>query len=103
MCETGAITGATLLPKELTSCFRLESVDDQLTLELLESLNVGKATGIDGISARVLKTTAPGIAKSLTQLFNYSLKTGGIPEEWKVANVTPVFKKGRKVYRSQQL
>ena len=97
MCENGAITGATLLPKELTSCFRLESVDDQLTLELLESLNVGKATGVDGISARVLKTTAPGIAKSLTQLFNYSLRTGEIPEEWKAANVTPVFKKGRKV------
>ena len=39
------------------------------------------------------------LAKSLTQLFNYSLRTGEIPEEWKAANVTPVFKKGR----SQQL
>ncbi len=40
---------------------------------------------------------AIGIAGSLTQLFNYSLRTGEIPSEWKMANVTPVLKKGSRV------
>ena len=39
---------------------------------------------------------APGIATSLTKLFNYSLKTGQIPRDWKAAHVTPVNKKGVK-------
>jgi len=36
------------------------------------------------------------IAKSLTKLFNYSLMTGQIPKDWKVAHVTPLPKKGDK-------
>ena len=51
---------------------------------------------MDGISSRLLKLTAPGIAGSLTHLFNCSLKIGEILSEWKSANITPVFKKGRK-------
>ena len=51
---------------------------------------------MDGISSRLLKLTAPSVARSLTQLFNYSLQTGEIPSEWKSANITPVLKKGRK-------
>ena len=35
-------------------------------------------------------------APSLTKLFNKSLQYGIIPDEWKVANVVPVYKKGRK-------
>ena len=48
---------------------------------------------MDGISSRLLKLTAPGVARSLT---HYSQKTGEIPSEWKSANITPVLKKGRK-------
>ena len=51
---------------------------------------------MNGISSRLLKLTAPGIAGRLTHLFNCSLKTGEIPSEWKSANITPVFKKGKK-------
>jgi len=43
-----------------------------------------------------LRIAAPGIAKSLTKLFNYSLMTGQIANDWKVAHVTPVPKKGDK-------
>ena len=41
---------------------------------LLKSLNISKASGPDGISARVLKATASEIAPSITALFNLSLK-----------------------------
>ena len=37
---------------------------------------------------------APGICQSLASLFNSSLRSGQVPEEWKAANITPVPKKG---------
>ena len=40
--------------------------------------------------------SAPAISKSLTLLFNASLKLGQFPREWKEANVTPVPKNGDK-------
>jgi len=79
-----------------SSQFRMEEIDENLTLDLLLGLNIRKATGGDGVSAKLLKTTAPAVAKSLTCLFNCSLRTGKIPQEWKAAIVTPVPKKGRK-------
>ena len=69
-----------------TSCqFGLKCVDEQLTLGLLKRLETHKATRMNGISSRLLKLTAPGIAGRLTHLFNCSLITGEIPSEWKSA------------------
>ena len=62
----------------------------------LKSLDINKATGPDGIPAKLLKETASIIAPSLCKLFNKSLHLGAVPEEWKLANVVPVFKKGDK-------
>lgn len=61
-----------------------------MVVKKLASLNVRKATGPDGISAKLLKMVAPVISPSLTSLFNYSL----FPAAWKEANVTPVPKSG---------
>jgi len=44
--------------------------------EFLMSLDVEKASGSDGISARLLKDTAMHISPSLTVIFNRSNKTG---------------------------
>ena len=44
----------------------------------------------------LLRETADNIAVSLKKLFNKSLQHGIIPDEWRVANVVPVYKKGRK-------
>ena len=38
----------------------------------------------------MLKDTALNITSAVTQLFNISLKLGEIPEDWKVAHVTPI-------------
>ena len=50
--------------------------DEDLVLDQLASLDVKKATGCDGISAKMLKCTAASIAPSLTLLFNLSISTG---------------------------
>ena len=62
--------------------------------KLLQHLNPHKATGPDEVSARLLKETAQQVAPALTLLFQASLDQGTVPEEWKAANITPLFKKG---------
>ena len=60
---------------------------------LLKSVDVGKACGFDGIGNRILKLCANGISSSLSGLANHSFLFGKFPDNWKRANVIPVFKK----------
>ena len=50
------------------------------------------ASGPDGLSSHMLRNTASAITSTLTKLFNKSLSTGVVPSEWKLSNITPVFK-----------
>ena len=56
----------------------------------LASLDVSKSSGHDGISARMLKSTAYSIVPSLTKLFNLLLRSNTIPSAWKKALIVPV-------------
>ena len=67
--------------------FVFSRIDEDMVRQILCNLNVRKATGADGISARLLKMTAPAIAKSLTHLFNCSMEMGALPKDWKAAYV----------------
>ncbi len=68
-------------------------IQPEEVFEILINLDISKATGPDGISNRLLRESAVSIAQPLSHLFNYSLSTGYFPEQWKIANVIPVFKK----------
>ena len=50
----------------------------------------------DGLNARVLKKCSNEISPILALIFNESLARGDVPDEWRQANVSPVFKKGEK-------
>ena len=54
---------------------------------------LAKASGPDGIPARLLKECSQEIAPSLCSLFNLSLQSSWIPSEWKPADVAPIHKK----------
>ena len=56
----------------------------------LKDLDISKASGPDGISARMLKLTAEVIAPSVTTLFNYSIMCCRPPSSWKCASVVPI-------------
>ena len=62
--------------------------------KLLCHLNPHKATGPDKVSPRLLKETAKQISPALTLVFQVSINQGKVPEEWKSANITQLFKKG---------
>ena len=63
---------------------------------MLNNLNIHKAPGPDGLSARVLKEYSSEIAPILACIYNESLAQGAVPDDWGQANVAPVFKKGEK-------
>jgi len=52
--------------------------------------------GPDGMHLWVLRELAEVIARSFSIIFGKSWASGEVPEEWRKANVTPVFKKGKK-------
>ena len=62
--------------------------------KLLRQLNPNKAQGPDNISARFLKDYSEFICKPFTLVFQASLQQGIIPDDWRNALVSPLFKKG---------
>ena len=76
------------------------TVTEKGVLKLLNGLNPHKASGPDEISTRFLKTTATVIAPILTVIFQSSIDQGKVPDDWKSANVTPLYKKGDKAKAS---
>ena len=72
------------------------TVDPKGVTKLLDGLNVHKASGPDGLNARVLKECSNEISSILALIYNESLARGEGPDEWRQANVSPVFKKGEK-------
>ena len=65
-------------------------------LLILKQINSSKATRPDGIEGILQKNCAASLAKPLTITFNTSFISGIIPQEWKLASVVPVHKKGDK-------
>ena len=54
-------------------------------------------TGLDNISARLLRDSASVIAPSLRYIINLSLESGGFPSSWKCAKVTDLINKVKKL------
>ena len=72
------------------------TVDPKGVTKLLDRLNVHKASGPDGLKARVLKECGNEISLILALIYNESLARDEVLDEWRQANVSPVFKKGEK-------
>ena len=50
---------------------------------ILVNLDAKKATGVNGIPARILKSRARELSMPLTKLFNLSFSLGEVPLTWK--------------------
>ena len=64
-------------------------------LQVVSKLSENKAAGVDGLNSTFIKNCIKGLLKPLGKLFKESLDTGEIPEDWRTANVTALFKKGK--------
>ena len=63
----------------------------------ISKLKQDKAPGDDWITPKYLKEVVDELAEPLTEIFNKSISEGVVPQDWKIANVTPIFKKGTKL------
>ena len=63
-------------------------------LDQLNKLNPSKAQGPDGIPPWFLNKYAAQLAPILHNIFQLSVDSSQVPEAWKIANVTAIFKKG---------
>jgi hypothetical protein len=70
--------------------------NEQITMKLLENLNVTKSCGPDFLHPRVLKEVKNAICLPLTLLFHQSFEEEETPIDWKTANVKALFKKGER-------
>jgi len=62
----------------------------------LLKMKKNKAPGVDLVGTNMLVELADEIFDTVVDLFNKSLISGEVPPDWKLANVLPIFKKGKK-------
>ena len=65
-------------------------------LSSIRSLDITKATGLDGITPKILKLSSNVIAHPLLQIINISIHTGTFPDNLKLGKILPIFKGGAK-------
>ena len=107
---------ATLLNNHFVSAFTVENTDELPRLdaaqagagvtlatvqftpaivdEKLGELEVHKSVGPDNMHPRVLKELKRCLSVSLADIFTRSMATAEVPDEWKIANLTGIYKKG---------
>ena len=61
---------------------------------VLSKLRADKASGVDELLPRFLSGIQETLAYPLYVMWRKSLNEGVVPEDWKRANVTPMYKKG---------
>ena len=61
---------------------------------LVKSLKGKQATGYDDIPQHIVKQCIQAITKPLTHIFSTSFREGVFPEQWKLAKIKPLYKKG---------
>ena len=72
------------------------TISEQGVGRLLKGLKTNKAAGPDNIPPLLLADTVQQLAKPISIIFQKSLEEGTVPDDWKKAIVTPIFKKGSK-------
>ena len=65
-------------------------------LSIINSLDATKATGLDGVSPKMIKLTAAVIAPYLLKIINIGIQTGSFPQLLKNAKRFPIYKGGPK-------
>ena len=69
-------------------------VEKEMVRKLLLILNVNKSCGPDEIHPRMLIELADLICGPLALIMNKTLTDGIMPQDWRAANVSPIYKKG---------
>ena len=69
------------------------NISPQMVRDKLSKLRLNKASGPDNVHVNVLSNCLD-LDKPLAMLFDQSMRTGRLPQDWRDADVTPLHKKG---------
>ena len=73
--------------KDAGITFFIPSITESKFIDCLMDISSNKASGIDKLSARLLKSAVPIIAPSIAKLINCSFSKSVFPKRWKTAKV----------------
>ena len=88
------VSVSSILAKDFHLNFSFHSVSSAYIESLLGKFKSNKFCGPDNITPKILKLSSLLLAVPPTKLLNHCIATSRWPDEWKLSNVTPVFKKG---------
>ena len=87
--------------------FSFQSVPEDLLHEIILSLDGSKATPVGDIPVDILKYTVDIHLPFITKIINVSFENGHFPDELKLAELSPIFKKNndldKEKYRSASI
>ena len=78
---------------DCTNKFVFEKVTTNKVEKIINNINIKKATGADGIPAKIIKCSKSIIAPQITSILNMSIDQNVFPDKLKKAQVTPLYKK----------
>jgi hypothetical protein len=71
-------------------------INEERVSQAIKIMKLNKAAGTDELPSTFVKRCDKSLFEPLVDIFRKSLDKGEIPEDWKNANVTAIFKKGAK-------
>ena len=76
--------------------FSFDQVSEKTISDFLKELKTNNATGIDNLSGRFLKEGTKVLKTLTAEICNLSIKLSTVPDECKIAQLKPLYKKGKK-------
>ena len=71
-------------------------ITEDMVREEIKKMDKNKAFGPDEISPELLKELEDFVTPPLTAIMNKSMESGTLPSDWKLATISPIYKKGPK-------
>lgn len=86
---------------DATERFRFSNVTSENINKKLVALKVNKACGYDGKPPKLLKLGAPVLCLTLSPIINKCILENVFPSDYKIAQISPVFKKENKLQKEK--
>jgi endonuclease/exonuclease/phosphatase (EEP) superfamily protein YafD len=81
---------------DIENIFDFNYTNRDEVLNVIRSSKNSAAEGIDNISMKLTKSIAPFVAKFFADTINASMRSGHVPNDFKIAKITPIHKQGKK-------
>ena len=79
-----------------TNTLSMIEINEDLVLKSMKRINPSKSPGPDMFHPNLIRQTEIELSKPLSHIYQKSLAEGKLPDIWKCANVTAIYKNGDK-------